>query len=241
MAYFCPSCLFEVPSSTVKAEGNRCTRNCFQCPICFASLSVTSTGESGSTTTSLAPSGEQVQVPAGPYTLTCIYCHWTSREIGLEFEKPANLMAQFSKLLNSGVDQEPKPEYVESVMHEQQFAKLRAHYSSLGIGVVGSTGAGLGVIRRGTDDYGHSPLSRLMGLHTGGGHVGKRNISGLSGRGFNGRDSSGRKTEFTEMEDLEVVSGEREIVDRLLFADFDESKCYHRHDLCKGSKMLMSF
>lgn len=227
MSYFCPSCLFEAPSSTVKTEGNRCTRGaCFQCPICFASLSVTSTGESGATTTSLAPSGEQVQVPAGPYTLTCTYCHWTSREIGLEFEKPANLVAQLAKMLKSAVDLNPKPEYAEYGTHEQQFSNLRAHYSSLGIGVAGSTGTGLGGIRGGTDDYGNSPstLSRLMGLHTGGGHVGKRNISGLSARGLSGRDPSSRKTEFTEMEDLEIVSDEREIIDRLLQADFNESK-----------------
>ena len=187
---------------------------------------MTSTGESGATTTSLAPSGEQVQVPAGPYTLTCTYCHWTSREIGLEFEKPANLVAQLAKMLKSAVDLNPKPEYAEYGTHEQQFSNLRAHYSSLGIGVAGSTGTGLGGIRGGTDDYGNSPstLSRLMGLHTGGGHVGKRNISGLSARGLSGRDPSSRKTEFTEMEDLEIVSDEREIIDRLLQADFNESK-----------------
>ncbi|RAL60051.1 hypothetical protein DID88_000677 [Monilinia fructigena] len=41
VTWYCPSCLFEVPSSTVKSEGNRCTRSCFQCPICISPLSVT--------------------------------------------------------------------------------------------------------------------------------------------------------------------------------------------------------
>ncbi|OTA34425.1 hypothetical protein BTJ68_04854 [Hortaea werneckii EXF-2000] len=34
-------CLFEVPSSAVRGDGNRCARNCYQCPECTASLAVT--------------------------------------------------------------------------------------------------------------------------------------------------------------------------------------------------------
>lgn len=34
--WYCPNCLFEVPSSVVKSDGNRCTRNCFNCPVCIS-------------------------------------------------------------------------------------------------------------------------------------------------------------------------------------------------------------
>lgn len=186
--------------------------------------------EAGAATTTLAPSGEQVTAPAGPYSLTCSYCHWSSKEIGLEFDKPANLTAQFAKQLKAAATENPKPKYAEFSTYEEHFAKLKSHYTSQGIGAAGSGtggvagGGGLGVGRGGTDDYGTSPgtLSRLMGLYTGGGHVGKRNISGLSARGV-GRDASGKKTELTEMEDVEIVEDEKDIINRLIQVEFDES------------------
>jgi len=189
-----------------------------------------STTDSGSGATTLGPSGEQVTAPAGPYSLTCSYCHWSSKEIGLEFDKPANLTAQFARQLKAAATENQKPKYAEFSTYEENFAKLKLHYASQGIGAAGSSnasvggGAGLGVGRGGADDYGTSPgtLSRLMGLYTGGGHAGKRNISGLSARGM-GRDTSGKKTELTEMEDVEVVGDEKDIIDRLIRVEFDES------------------
>ena len=85
---FCPMCLFEVPLTSIKADGNRyfgvpkeyifdnrCVRNCFQCPICLSGLSVFP--------------NEETQ--AAPYTLNCMYCQWSSSEIGVEFEKPTGI------------------------------------------------------------------------------------------------------------------------------------------------------
>lgn len=146
----------------------------------------------------------------------------------MEFEKPTNLATQFVKQLKAAAAAEaPKPKYAEFTTHEELFTKLKTHYTSQGIGVTGSGGGGggLGVGRGGTDDYGTSPgtLSRLMGLYTGGGHVGKRNISGLSARGVGGRDANGKKTELTEMESVEVVGDEKEIIDRLIQVEFDDS------------------
>ncbi|RPB24145.1 hypothetical protein L211DRAFT_857418 [Terfezia boudieri ATCC MYA-4762] len=221
VSYYCPSCLFEVPSSTVKTEGNRCTRNCFQCPICFASISVVS-------------NSDQVTAPTGPYSLTCSYCHWSSKEIGLEFDKPANLTAQFAKQLKAAAAENPKPKYAEFSTYEENFARLKSHYTSQGIGAAGSGTGGLGVGRGATDDYGTSPgtLSRLMGLYTGGGHVGKRNVSGLSARGV-GRDANGKKTELTEMEDVEIVGDEKDIIDRLIQVEFDETTT-QAQNLCQS-------
>jgi dynactin-4 len=94
---FCPMCLFEVPLTSIKADGNRsgfflsqvnsrCVRNCFQCPICFAGLSVFP--------------NEETQ--AAPYTLNCMYCQWSTSEIGVEFEKPTGIagMSSLSEEVN---------------------------------------------------------------------------------------------------------------------------------------------
>ncbi|KAI1003411.1 hypothetical protein K3495_g4794 [Podosphaera aphanis] len=96
VTWYCPNCLFEVPSSTVKSEGNRCTRSCFQCPICTAPLAVSS----------LEPLAEglgaKLASPSGPYILNCTYCRWTTQEIGIYFEKPNGIFAQLAKVKNGG-------------------------------------------------------------------------------------------------------------------------------------------
>jgi dynactin 4 len=92
---FCPMCLFEVPLTSIKADGNRyasiqslvygrCVRNCFQCPICSSGLSVFP--------------NEETQ--AAPYTLNCMYCQWSSTEIGVEFEKPTGISGAAAPLFN---------------------------------------------------------------------------------------------------------------------------------------------
>lgn len=118
--YYCPSCLFEVPSSNLKSEGNRlvsfstlnysthfvddvrCTRNCFQCPICVGPLAVTSV-ETKPDPSLLAAPDNAAAPHSGPYALTCSYCHWTSTEAGLKFDKPNNIHAQLTKLRNGGL------------------------------------------------------------------------------------------------------------------------------------------
>ena len=103
--YYCPNCLFEVPSASVRAEKNRytprpfsyaclshvcrCARNCFSCPICRATLSVVASDPpddgTGSHITPLNNAGE------APYFLYCNYCRWDSSEVGITFEKPTGL------------------------------------------------------------------------------------------------------------------------------------------------------
>ena len=209
----------------MKTEGNRCTRNCFQCPSCFAAVTVTASVEAaapGATTSTLSPSGETVAHPSGPYSLTCHYCHWSSREIGLEFEKPSNLTTQLAKQLKAASGEKRKPKFAEFSTNDTLFGKLKSHYSSQGIGVQGS---GLGVGRG--DEYGTSPgtLSRLMGLYTGGigGIGGKRNISGFGSRG---RDVAGKKIELTEMEDVDVVADEMDMLDKLFNSEYDDSMAW---------------
>ncbi|KAJ0424184.1 dynactin p62 family-domain-containing protein [Aspergillus carlsbadensis] len=85
LCWYCPNCLFETPSSMVRSEGNRCARNCFNCPACTAPLSVTTLENRG---------GDQ----SGPWVLSCGYCMWTTLDIGLKFDKPTNIRAQLTKL-----------------------------------------------------------------------------------------------------------------------------------------------
>ncbi|EGE85074.1 dynactin 4 [Blastomyces dermatitidis ATCC 18188] len=88
VCWYCPNCLFETPSSMVRSEGNRCARNCFNCPICTSPLSVTTLGS--------ADNGAQ----NGPWILSCGYCMWTTLDIGIKFDKPTNIRAQLTSLSN---------------------------------------------------------------------------------------------------------------------------------------------
>ncbi|KAL4896986.1 dynactin p62 family-domain-containing protein [Aspergillus ambiguus] len=87
VCWYCPSCLFETPSSMVRSEGNRCARNCFNCPVCTAPLAVT-------TLENVTGGGSQ----QGPWVLACGYCMWTTLDIGIKFDKPTNIRTQLSKL-----------------------------------------------------------------------------------------------------------------------------------------------
>ncbi|KAK3302775.1 dynactin subunit 4 [Chaetomium strumarium] len=101
VTYYCPNCLFEVPSSTIKSEGNRCTRSCFQCPVCIGPLAVT-TIETKPDPGLLAATDNTAAPHSGPYALTCSYCNWSSTEVGIKFDKPNSIHAQLAKLRNGG-------------------------------------------------------------------------------------------------------------------------------------------
>ncbi|CAZ84248.1 unnamed protein product [Tuber melanosporum] len=228
VCFFCPNCLFEVPSSTVKTDGNRCTRNCFSCPICFASLVVAPTG------------GGQ----AGPYILLCNHCLWSSAEMGIEFEKPTSIAAQLAEKLKppalakvtSGSftsplsplsassegyfpsmgaptiitpdDEEDKRE----LSPEERFIKLKAHYAQQ------KTGAG-------ADEYGGSPgaLSRLMGLYSG---LGSGSRSRSFGRGIGGFSNMGGKgkLEWAEWDAVKEIGDDgEELVEKIREAGFSRT------------------
>ncbi|SPO24642.1 related to dynactin subunit p62 [Ustilago trichophora] len=96
-SYYCPNCLFEVPGASVKAEKNRCARNCFECPCCQHTLSLlasdlaSASARSVDLTDPLASQGEP------PYYLGCSFCRWDSKSIGLVFEKPTGLSLQLQR------------------------------------------------------------------------------------------------------------------------------------------------
>ncbi|GCB18509.1 dynactin subunit 4 [Aspergillus awamori] len=88
VCWYCPNCLFETPSSMVRSEGNRCARNCFNCPICTAPLGV-------NTLENVVTGGTSQQ---GPWVLSCGYCMWSTLDIGIKFDKPTNIRTQLSKM-----------------------------------------------------------------------------------------------------------------------------------------------
>ncbi|KAL2150507.1 hypothetical protein VTH82DRAFT_7070 [Thermothelomyces myriococcoides] len=188
ITYYCPNCLFEVPSSNLKSEGNRCTRSCFQCPICIGPLAVTSV-ETKPDPSLLAASDNTGAPHSGPYALTCSYCNWSSTEVGLKFDKPNSIHAQLAKLRNGGStrltakerkERRRDPAYrsqgtnagesesgeKENLDLETQFANLKAFYQSQ-LADPNSMDTGLAAL----GDLGFSSpasLSRLMSIYTGG-------------------------------------------------------------------------
>ncbi|KAI0025014.1 dynactin p62 family protein [Xylariomycetidae sp. FL0641] len=175
---YCPSCLFEVGSSSLKTEGNRCTRSCFQCPICIGPLAVQSLESAPEP--SLLSAENPSAVPSGPWVLTCSYCHWNSTEIGVKFDKPQGIFAQLQKLrygeeqpkhaaLSSRGDASTESDVVPETT-KAKFSALKAFYNAQNAAANPSTGiSGLG-------DYGlNSPgaLSRIMSIYSG------NNLGGL--------------------------------------------------------------
>jgi dynactin-4 len=165
----------------------RCTRSCFGCPICTAPLSISSMeGQSEGL-------GADYLAQAGPYVLNCAYCNWSSKEIGIQLEKPNSVFAQLSRIKNGGEtvllpkerrrereegrrdmsllltedgqEHESGLDPIEKLDVENNFANLRSFYQSQ---LADSSPSGaLGF----STDYGYgSPgaLSRIMGLYTGG-------------------------------------------------------------------------
>ncbi|KAI0874750.1 dynactin p62 family-domain-containing protein [Hypoxylon argillaceum] len=173
---YCPNCLFEVGSSSLKTEGNRCTRSCFQCPICIGPLAVQALETPPDPT--LLSADSATPIPPGPWVLTCSYCHWNSSEIGVKFDKPQGIFGQLQKL-RYGEEQskhvvsgDTSPTKADSVpeTNKARFAALKSFYGSQTVNA--NPGAGLS----GLGDYGlNSPgaLTRIMSIYSG------NNISGL--------------------------------------------------------------
>ncbi|KAL8359309.1 hypothetical protein RB601_007931 [Gaeumannomyces tritici] len=129
VTYFCPSCLFEVPSSNIKSEGTRCTRSCVQCPICPGTLSVSA--EHSSSSSSSRPPADNTAAPMNSYILTCSYCNWSSREIGIHFEKSNSIHSQLQKIRNGG---RPRLTPKERRERRKEFAALASSKPLVGPG-----------------------------------------------------------------------------------------------------------
>ncbi|GIZ39184.1 hypothetical protein CKM354_000257500 [Cercospora kikuchii] len=130
MCWYCPNCMFEVPSSGVKADGNRCARQCYDCPVCHANLAVTVADASKNRSAQPHLKPEDAAAAASEsYFLLCQYCHWSSLDIGVRFSKPTKVTEQLSRLWKSRIaqsaeqhDQQPGPQ------HDAAFANLTRFY-----------------------------------------------------------------------------------------------------------------
>lgn len=110
--YYCPNCLFEVPSASVRAEKNRyvylshynhrvllivlrCARNCFMCPNCQNTLTVVASDppDNGERSSPIPISA----VGEPPFFLYCNHCRWDSAEVNMTFEKPTGLAGTFAQ------------------------------------------------------------------------------------------------------------------------------------------------
>ncbi|QLI64096.1 Dynactin subunit 4 [Metarhizium brunneum] len=183
VTYYCPNCLFEVPSSNLRSEGNRCTRSCYQCPICIGPLQVSAI-QPMSDDNLLSPEG-QSSSNGGPYALFCQYCNWSSTDVGIKFDRPSGIHSQLGKLNNGGTpkitirdvkerrkenpDEPPLPD--DEVDRDLQFASLRTFYQEQ----LANSNPNLGGMTL-QDSIGFSSpaaLSRIMSLYTGRGHPGR--------------------------------------------------------------------
>ncbi|KAI0769923.1 dynactin p62 [Fomes fomentarius] len=112
--YYCPNCLFEVPSASVRAEKNRCARNCFLCPNCRNTLTVVPSDPPEDVDSRMSPI---VSTTLGepPFFLYCNHCRWDSAEVGITFEKPTGLAAQLQK-------------FEDSAAESLEFERLKEHF-----------------------------------------------------------------------------------------------------------------
>ncbi|KZT09224.1 dynactin p62 [Laetiporus sulphureus 93-53] len=112
--YYCPNCLFEVPSASVRAEKNRCARNCFMCPICRNTLTVVPSDPSEGSEMRLSTIVSS-SLGEPPFFLYCNHCRWDSAEIDITFEKPTGLAAQLQR-------------YEDSAPESLEFERLKEHF-----------------------------------------------------------------------------------------------------------------
>ncbi|KXT04437.1 hypothetical protein AC578_3620 [Pseudocercospora eumusae] len=132
MYYYCPSCMFEVASSGVKGDGNRCARHCYDCPVCKANLNITVLSRQPDK--HLKPT--DASKDNGEYILMCQYCDWSTLEIGVKFSKPTKITEQLNKLWkhrSAGTAEEESPEGKQKeepghLAHDAAFANLTKFY-----------------------------------------------------------------------------------------------------------------
>ncbi|KAI7682297.1 hypothetical protein KC353_g21706, partial [Hortaea werneckii] len=167
--WYCPSCLFEVPSSAVRGDGNRCARNCYQCPECTASLAVTavphaSRGDEGD-------GGKYLKPDAGAkgeerYLLQCLYCDWSTLDVDLVFHRPTKMTEQLAKHRKARIASATTSSDSPHLRHEDGFQKLQAFYQEQLTESSDAHGGGGG-------GYGNSPygspanLQRIISLYGG--------------------------------------------------------------------------
>lgn len=165
--WFCPSCLFDVPSGQVRGENNRCARNCYNCPSCTSPLQVTQVDRRDNGLSK--PEG--IAANDETFLLFCQYCDWTTLDIGVQFNRPTKITEQINKARKARFNlpkEEDAPEEEglsrpkQVRNHDGAFEKLGAFYKEQ----MNETGEGQNPY--GNSAYG-SPanLARIMSIYGG--------------------------------------------------------------------------
>ncbi|OMJ18640.1 Dynactin subunit 4 [Smittium culicis] len=93
--YYCPKCLFEVPSASVRSENNFCGRNCYGCPVCGQYLIVSDSNlHSDTNSKNMQIDSQNTQ---NSFRLQCTVCAWDSREIGWSFSRPTGQISDLKE------------------------------------------------------------------------------------------------------------------------------------------------
>lgn len=152
-----------------QTNASRCTRNCFNCPMCTAPMSVSSLDPEGGNTLT------------GPWGLSCEYCYWTSLDVGIEFQKPNNIYGQLEKLQRGYTPQTPlrtatgidEPMGAPRIQDQDScYDTLKSFYASQ----IEKTNPSNPLMSPSGEINYNSPssLARIMSLYTGVGSYGKK-------------------------------------------------------------------
>lgn len=202
-----------------KTDYPRCTRSCFQCPVCIGAPLVVTSVERHSDPALLSPDSPSAP-PSSQYVLTCTYCQWTTSEIDIHFEKSSGIHPQLAKIRNGGAHKPSPREHRErrkenpqeppvpdaELDADLQFASLKHFYQGqlADASASASNMAALG-------DLGFSSpgsLSRIMNLYTEGVLGGKRSRSRVSAmREARNTDDGLKVAKLDESKELEKLLG----------------------------------
>lgn len=119
---------------------------------------------------------------SGPWILACDYCHWTTLDIGIRFNKPAHLYDLLTKALEERAKGRQTLEAAEDGspsttddLSDVTFAALKKFTSSQ---IASASSANPLMTPGGSYNYDSpSSLARIMSLYTGHGSYGKKNTS----------------------------------------------------------------
>ncbi|XP_042907808.1 dynactin subunit 4 [Parasteatoda tepidariorum] len=113
-SHYCQNCLEYMPSPEARLKKNKCS-NCFDCPSCMHTLSTRATNAQV-----VNPDEPKKTVTKKVYYLSCGFCRWTSRDVGLSDQVTA-----------SGGWQEPENPHSKRISQLMEYYRLLAQKEKL--------------------------------------------------------------------------------------------------------------
>ncbi|WFC96842.1 hypothetical protein MBRA1_003505 [Malassezia brasiliensis] len=111
---FCPHCLFEVPSTSARAQKAQCARSCLACPVCGHVVTIHGSDppRNGAPLTSA-----EASIGVAPFYYACTACLWDSKRIGLVGAKPSALQASLPSASEPSAEQRAFDDLARHVAH----------------------------------------------------------------------------------------------------------------------------